>query len=995
MAPVESATLAEATRNGINLSANAFTLCNGWVAGPLLMEFVSKFLKPLLKKPMTLKEVTSLVDAEDGPAAVMLRTCTILGYLDFDRFTGKYTARQGLELSELDTLLRPSSPVARALASIYSDSPPPFRVPSAEATNCLLVWNDHRVTWQRCKSKSLALLLDGIVLAPLLTSITYYARWDDEGLDSGRPEKVERLDLSKLDPAARGTVGDMFRELGVGTMDRSGFSTLTKAGSLALTRCYSFYVPLSYAPMMCRFNDIMFDDAAWGFLDVGQDTGETEIHVHRVLNVVGSGAQHQTLFKDMMRHVGLVFAGENFSSQPKFVADTGSGDGHLLQAVYHFVKDNTPRGKVLSKYPLVCLGIDYNEESRIATSVNLMKDEIPHMVMFGDIGDPAHIINTLKEKKIDLTQVLHVRSFLDHDRPYIQAARPLPKGSNVEYFAKTQLADFVHLNKRGRPIPACDLFASLVDHFDRWGDALAGSFGLCLLEVMMLDVDTTKRFFNDCVSFNFDVVQALSRQYMITPQAFVLAAGMAGLMPVNFKAVQTYPEEARYCRIINQHLVRKPFKVRFAEISDLPALIILENMAWDENLAAPEPVIRKRLETSPNGCFVCTIDGKIVAALFTQRIADPDVSKVDEMPSDVSGFLNLTDLCVPDGPVVELISISTDPEFSKLGVGSDLRQFALHLARMDPTVDSVVGITRCRDFPKYAGTMDEYLREHVSGTLLDPIVDFHTSYGAKFRRLVHNFRPEDTDNQAIGVLIQYEINDPAWLEFGLKKKDDRAKDQGAEGEGEQAPTLELLGVIMEELGYTLDDSNIAKGFFDYGMDSLELVRIRNKLSTILSVDLPPTLLLDYPTAKDLSEHLDQERGVGRERAALGDAYLDDDFVTSGWSQVTAEDIIAMQTELKRIYLQPEYQKKFAKLTKKCYPDMIKYIQSVEPILVETEGPLFLERGLVTSTDWDSVQRARGHVTKLLLELGMWTANEEVSRRGTELIRITKQDQYWD
>merc|ERR1719329_1352062 len=200
---------------------------------------------------------------------------------------------------------------------------------------------------------------------------------------------------------------------------------------------------------------------------------------------------------------------------------------------------------------------------------------------------------------------------------------------------------------------------------------------------------------------------------------------------------------------------------------------------------------------------------------------------------------------------------------------------------------------------------------------------------------------------------------------------------------------------MEELGYTLDDSNVSKGFFDYGMDSLELVRIRNKLSTILSVDLPPTLLLDYPTAKDLAEHLDSERGVGRERGALGDTYLDDDFEASGWAKVSAEEIISMQTELKRIFLQPEYQKKFNKLTKKCYPDMIKYIQTIEPILVEVEGPLFLERGLITSNDWDSVQRARGHVTTLLLEKGMWTANEEVARRGTELIRITKQDQYWD
>lgn len=46
---------------------------------------------------------------------------------------------------------------------------------------------------------------------------------------------------------------------------------------------------------------------------------------------------------------------------------------------------------------------------------------------------------------------------------------------------------------------------------------------------------------------------------------------MAGLLPANVKMVQTYPEQAKYCRVINQHLVRRPFSIRFAELSDLPS----------------------------------------------------------------------------------------------------------------------------------------------------------------------------------------------------------------------------------------------------------------------------------------------------------------------------------------------------------------------------------------------------------------------------------------
>ena len=34
------------------------------------------------------------------------------------------------------------------------------------------------------------------------------------------------------------------------------------------------------------------------------------------------------------------------------------------------------------------------------------------------------------------------------------------------------------------------------------------------------------------------------------------------------------------------------------------------------------------------------------------------------------------------------------------------------------------------------------------------------------------------------------------------------------------------------------------------MDSLELVRVRNRLSSALAMELPATLLLDFPSVKD-------------------------------------------------------------------------------------------------------------------------------------------------
>eukprot|EP00930_Biecheleria_cincta_P083766 TRINITY_DN73273_c0_g1_i1.p1 TRINITY_DN73273_c0_g1~~TRINITY_DN73273_c0_g1_i1.p1 ORF type:complete len:985 (+),score=200.36 TRINITY_DN73273_c0_g1_i1:26-2980(+) len=982
----DHATLEDAVENGIDLSSNAFMLIHGWTAGPLLMEFVASFLEPLSKQAMTLEELQKETQAQAGPLAITLRTCCILGYVDFNSSRRVYSVVQGLELEELGKYLKPSASTCKALRSVYAEAIPPFKVPSEAATHCLVVWAEHRPTWAQSASKVLPILLDGIVLAPLMTSITYFSRWSEEGLDFGKDKAMERFDFGKVDAVSRQALGDIFEELGVGAMSPKGVVSLSTRGSLALQRCYSYYVPTSYSPMLAEFHTILFEDAGWGFVDAGQDAEETEIHVERTLNVVGSGAQHQTLFKDLMRHIDVVFAGEDFQNQPKFVVDTGSGDGHLLMHIYQHVKEHTARGKVLQQHPLTMVGVDFNEESRVATAVNLTKHGIGHLVIFGDIGKPKDIMKALQKKGVDLAKTLHVRSFLDHDRPYIAPEKKLSDSGVVAEFAKMQMRDFVHLDKHGNPLTAIDLFQSLVEHFGRWGDSLEGSFGLCMLEVMMLDVPTTQRFINDCVSFHFDIVQCLSRQYMISPVAFAMGAAMAGLMPANVKNVQTYPEQGKYCRVINQHLVRRPYRFRFAEIDDMPSLLRIEELQWADNLRASSEVLKRRLETSPTSNLVCELDGKVVGVLYTQRVQHVDVV-------DSEKFMEISDAHLADGSVVQLIAIATDPEVSNLGLGSELRAFALHLARLDPTVETVIGVTRCRDFKGHGSSMQQYVDKHSSGKLVDPILDFHTSFGAEVVRLVNDFRPEDADNEGIGVLIQYHVKELSSLSKPGSQLQEEARTSFV-------PTLDLLSGIMDDLGYPLDRNDLYKGFFDYGMDSLELVRVRNKLSQSLAMDLPATLLLDFPTVKDLADQLDRDRGVGEniDSLALAAAEEDptddsDEHVASGWEGVTPSELLELQEKSKKVYKQPAFQKKFQEIARKCYPDMMRYILAIESVLVEVEGPILLEFGLIDALDWQTVQIGRSHMTAT--QIKYWKDYPEVKKTMDEILHITKQDQSWE
>lgn len=250
----------------------------------------------------------------------------------------RYSPVNGEGLDELEEKLKPNTPITRAIETIYKKAVPPFRMGTEQSSLCFLTWSETRPLWKDTKSKSLGILLDGVVLAPILTSLTYFHRWDEKGLDSqfGKVD-MGTIDCSKLDPSSRTTLGEMVELLSVGKVDSKGMLETNKTGGLALQRVYSYYVPTSYSPMLGMFPHITFENAAWGFVGTGQDTAETEIHVERTLNVVGSGAQHRTFFKDLSKHIKPLFSSENFDKQPSYVADTGSGDGHLLMEILFLI----------------------------------------------------------------------------------------------------------------------------------------------------------------------------------------------------------------------------------------------------------------------------------------------------------------------------------------------------------------------------------------------------------------------------------------------------------------------------------------------------------------------------------------------------------------------------------------------------------------------------------------------------------------------------------
>ncbi|CAE7510534.1 TIL [Symbiodinium natans] len=533
-----------------------------------------------------------------------------------------------------------------------------------------------------------------------------------------------------------------------------------------------------------------------------------KVHVDRALNVIGSGLQHKVFFRDFLELIRPLFTRSDFDAQPRYIADTGCGDGSLLGQIYEFVKTQTPRGRVLQDFPLTMIGIDLSASARSAAADTLRARGVPHLLVEGDIGDPGGLCQELQQWTIDPRQVLHVRSFLDHDRPYHPPDRPVPAGSPRDRFVAHHFHQAAYLDRAGDLIKPVDLYQSLVEHFERWADA-SGQHGLCILEAMLLDVPNTVKYFDENVSFHFDIEAAFSRQYLVPPVAYCMALAEAGLFSCTSDANSLcYPESGEYCRIISQHVKRSPFRVRLADDADLDALAQLQQAAKVSSaLEASPETLASRLKRAPLGTFVAERGGKLLGAAYTTRLqGHVSRSNAEAEPSQPSA---------EHGEVLQLVALHALPEAQ--GVGSLLRDLLLQLAQVDPNVHSVVGLTRFDGWAASSLSQEDYIRRHVAGELSDKVLAFHTQAGAEILGLVANARPSDVANQGAAVLIRYEPG--------------RRHRKVASTRRQEATIDEVEAFIHEQLGKMniLDKDVVGKCFAELGLDSLELAGLRRDI----------------------------------------------------------------------------------------------------------------------------------------------------------------------
>ncbi|MDP3561563.1 MAG: beta-ketoacyl synthase N-terminal-like domain-containing protein, partial [Legionellaceae bacterium] len=599
---------------------------------------------------------------------------------------------------------------------------------------------------------------------------------------------------------------------------------LTALGQYLIERCLILAVAASYRPMLRQIETVLFGDPSIVF---NRDEYGHENHVDRILNIEASSFQHEKFFLHVDELIEVIFNQPQLDRQPKYIVDMGCGDGSLLKRIYELIQHKTHRGKCLDRFPLLMIGVDFNEQSLMTTRLNLT--EIPHLVLQGNIEAPQQLIADLKNHIDHLESCLHLRSFLDHEISYQAVIHSASVG---------QKATGVYVASNGDNIEPCHMLQRYLAHFSAWA-SVTTRHGLIVLEVHSASPSILAQYIDESGSLHFDALQAFSGQNLLAADEFLAITAQAGLFAEK-NHFKRFPNTLPFTRITLNWFKKQDYYIRSATINDLPQLMVLEQACWQPELQVKQSLIVQRIERF--SCYVIVYSGRIVGAAYSQRIAERDVLWT-------ARHKDIDLLHHPHHPILQLIGINVFPNEQHLALGDVLLSFILQQALVTEGIESVVGVTRCNHYLAHAATMsyDEYVLQTRG---IDSVLLFHLSHGAKIRGVIPEYRPEDLENLGHGVLIEYALSDNWHNEStnGLQ-------------EGCTFTLDNIQNIVAEKIQHQLNayqkksTYTPTRAFRDLGLDSLDLVELKTVLNQTLRLSLETSVFFRYSNPTELIQYI--------------------------------------------------------------------------------------------------------------------------------------------
>jgi hypothetical protein len=351
--------------------------------------------------------------------------------------------------------------------------------------------------------------IEGYLAAPLIVNLGMTGMFHKYFMETSFS-----ADEFHKEPEAFTKMLDFFTALGWFT-ERNGKYQFTDEGLFFAKRASAYGVTVSYLPMLKNIEALLFGNPN-AMRDIA--VNETEIHVNREMNVWGSGGAHSTYFK-VIDEIIIELFNKPIAEQPKGILDMGCGNGAFLHHIFDVIERQTVRGKMLEEHPLFLVGADYNQVALKVTRANLIKADIWAKVVWGDIGNPDLLAQDLADNyKIDLKDLLNVRTFLDHNRIW---STP----ENLHGIESQSTGAFAY---RGARLSNNEVEANLYEHFQKWSPYVK-RFGLLLIELHTVDTKITAEHIGKTPATAYDVTHGLSDQYILEIDGFVKVAQLAGL----------------------------------------------------------------------------------------------------------------------------------------------------------------------------------------------------------------------------------------------------------------------------------------------------------------------------------------------------------------------------------------------------------------------------------------------------------------------------------
>jgi SAM-dependent methyltransferase len=503
------------------LRGKLFRHLDGIVTCPAAHELHEKGItEHLLKaKKIDLTELSKIFKANEGYLNVALRTFASQGWLEYkvDNDTNTVTISTN-ELSETafshfhmyreaTELLKYSEKYSSRKFEIE-----PFRKLESLFQNYK---NNFGITITKDEQTSkiqhqILAHIEGIIVGPTLVLLGMKGMFHKYFMQT----KFKAEEFHK-DPDNFGRLLDILTYLG--WFSKTGDSyEFTDKGLFFARRASAYGVTVSYIPTLRKLDKFIFGDPT---IFRSEGIGNEEIHVDREMNVWGSGGAHASYFK-VIDEIIIKLFNKPIQEQPKGILDVGCGNGAFLKHLFNVIENQTERGKVLEDYPLLLIGVDYNEAALKITRQNLVQADIWAKVIWGDIGNPAAMSKDLNEKYgIDLSDLLNVRTFLDHNRIWEE-----PK-LNGKITATDCSGAYAY---RGVRINNNLVIESLKQHFNKW-KPFVNKFGLLLIELHTSKPELVKENIGKTAATAYDATHGYSDQYIIEINEYMKTMEEIGL----------------------------------------------------------------------------------------------------------------------------------------------------------------------------------------------------------------------------------------------------------------------------------------------------------------------------------------------------------------------------------------------------------------------------------------------------------------------------------